>query len=354
MGSMVSFTSPRVAEVISEPDPPLGSQEVRLRTLFTGISAGTELTSYRGTSPYLSKQWNKEHKLFVDGTSSLSYPLDGVGYEEVGEVVEIGADVTNVAVGDRIWGIWGHRTSTVQTEEYAAARILDRDADPRIGIFSHIGAVALNVVLDADIHIGETVAVFGLGVPGQIVAQLARLNGARVIAVDGIEQRRQLAKDLGADVVLDPSDGDTATKIRELTGGRGADVCLEISGNYRALHEAIRSVAYSSRVCAAGFLQGDGVGLRLGEEFHMNRVQVVSSQISGPAPSLQHRWDRYRLNRTVIDLGVSGRLKLTELISHTIPLEEAARAFEMLDGNPRDALQVVLSCDGAEPGPGAS
>ena len=58
-----------------------------------------------------------------------------------------------------------------------------------------------------------------------------------------------------------------------------------MTGNYRALHEAIRSVAYSSRVCAAGFMQGEGLGLRLGEEFHHNRVQVVCSQISGVAPA---------------------------------------------------------------------
>ena len=66
----------------------------------------------------------------------------------------------------------------MQSAERASARLLGADVDPRIGIFSQIGAIALNVILDADIHVGETVAVFGLGVPGQIVAQLARLNGA--------------------------------------------------------------------------------------------------------------------------------------------------------------------------------
>ena len=86
------------------------------------------------------------------------------------------------------------------------------------------------MVLDADIHVGETVAVFGLGVPGQIVAQLARLNGATVIGVDGIRARRELATELGADVVLDAGEGGVAEQIRELTGGRGADVCLEVTG----------------------------------------------------------------------------------------------------------------------------
>ena len=343
MGSMVSFTAPREARVVSEDARPLAADEVRIRTLFSGISAGTELTAYRGSNPYLNKKWDEERRLFVDGSTSFEYPVDGWGYEEVGEVSEVGSAVTRVSVGDRIWGTWGHRTETVQKEARAADRILPADADPRIGIFSQIGAIALNVILDADIHVGETVAVFGLGVPGQLVAQLARLNGGRVIAVDGIAARRELATKLGAHEVLDASEGEVAERIRALTGGRGADVCLEVTGNYRAMHEAIRSVAYSSRVCVAGFMQGEGAGLKLGEEFHHNRVAVIGSQISGVAPALQHRWNEYRLQTTAIGLAAEGRLDVTSLISHEMPLEEAPEAFRMLDERPQDALQVVLS-----------
>ncbi|HEU5486388.1 MAG TPA: zinc-binding dehydrogenase [Microlunatus sp.] len=347
MGSMVSFTAPCVAEVVPDEEKPLGADQVRVKTLFSGISAGTELTAYRGSNPYLNKRWDEERRLFVDGSTTFAYPVDGWGYEEVGEVVEIGADATGVEVGDRVWGTWGHRTSTVQSAERASARVLGAEVDPRIGIFSQIGAIALNVTLDADIHVGETVAVFGLGVPGQIVAQLARLNGATVIGVDSIESRRDLARDLGADIVLDATQGQVAEQIRDLTSGRGADVCLEVTGNYRALHEAVRAVAYSSRVCAAGFMQGDGQGLRLGEEFHHNRVNIVCSQISGVAPSLQHRWDGYRLARTAMDLATAGRLRLLDLITHTYPLADAGAAFTLLHEHPEQALQVVLGFEEA-------
>jgi 2-desacetyl-2-hydroxyethyl bacteriochlorophyllide A dehydrogenase len=346
MARMVSFTAPRLAEVVDEESRPLADDEVRISTLYSGISAGTELTAYRGSNPYLNKKWDEKRRLFVDGSTSFEYPVNGWGYEEVGEVSETGAGVTSVQVGDVVWGTWGHRTETVQKEERAAARVLAAGADPRIGVFSQIGAIALNVVLDADIHVGETVAVFGLGVPGQLVAQLARLNGARVIAVDGVESRRKLASELGADIVLDASEGQVAERIRELTDGRGADVCLEVTGNYRALHEAIRSVAYNSRVCVAGFMQGEGEGLRLGEEFHHNRVQLVCAQISGVNPSIDHRWNEYRLQKTFIDLAVSGRVRVTELISHEMPLEEAGDAFRLLDTPTGDVLQVVLNTAG--------
>jgi threonine dehydrogenase-like Zn-dependent dehydrogenase len=142
--------------------------------------------------------------------------------------------------------------------------------------------------------------------------------------------------------VIDASEGEVAERIRELTDGRGADVCLEVSGNYRALHEAIRSVAYNSRVCVAGFMQGEGAGLRLGEEFHHNRVQLVCAQISGVQPALQHRWDEYRLQRTFVDLAVSGRVNVTDLITHEYDLEQGGEAFELLDTATSDVLQVVL------------
>ena len=345
MGSMVSFTAPCVAEVVPDEERSLSADEVRLKTLFSGISAGTELTAYRGSNPYLNKRWDEDRRLFVDGSTSFEYPVDGWGYEEVGEVVEVGDQATGIKPGDLVWGTWGHRTGTVQTAERASARLLGAHIDPRIGIFSQIGAIALNVILDADIHVGETVAVFGLGVPGQIVAQLARLNGATVIGVDGIEARRELARDLGADIVLDAGKGEVAEQIRGLTSGRGADVCLEVTGNYRALHEAVRAVAYSSRVCAAGFMQGDGVGLRLGEEFHHNRINIVCSQISGVSPNLQHRWDGHRLARTAMDLATTGRLRVVDLITHTYPLSEAGTAFTLLHEHPEQALQVVLGFD---------
>lgn len=345
MGSIVSITAERTAELVEDTPRVLGDGQVLIRTLYSGISAGTELTAYRGSNPYLNKRWDDDRRIFIDGSVSIEYPVTGWGYEEVGEVIELGPGAEGVSVGDRVWGTWGHRSHTVQSAQHASARILDPDADPRIGIFSQIGAIALNVVLDADIHIGETVAVFGLGVPGQLVAQYARLNGARVIGVDGIAGRRELARRLGAAEVLDPADGEVAERIRALTDGRGADVCLEISGSYRALHEAIRSVAYSSRVCVAGFMQGDGAGLRLGEEFHHNRVQVVGSQISGVAPALQHRWNGYRLAKTAVDLAVAGRLEVLPLISHELDAGQAGDAYRLLDETPQDALQVVLTFD---------
>ncbi|MDQ3403642.1 MAG: zinc-binding alcohol dehydrogenase [Actinomycetota bacterium] len=340
MGTVVRLDGPESVSLAEEAEAPLGVNGVRLRTLFSGISAGTEMTQYRGTSAHFSKTWNPDSRLFGPGRPTLEYPTV-VGYEEVGEVVEVGGAVTTVRPGQVIWGVWGHRSTTVVEESYAADRVLDPRADPLVGIFSHIGSVALNVILDADIHVGETVAVFGLGVLGQIVAQLAKRNGARVIAIDAIPHRLELARRLGADETLDAREGQVAEHVRALTGGRGADVALEVTGNHQALHEAVRTVAYCARVVASGFYQGEASGLFLGEEFHHNRVQLICSQISGVAPALMHRWDRKRLATTVIDLAVAEQLLLRPLVSHVIPVAQAASAYELIT-RPEQTLQVVL------------
>jgi 2-desacetyl-2-hydroxyethyl bacteriochlorophyllide A dehydrogenase len=220
--------------------------------------------------------------------------------------------------------------------------VLRPATDPIVGIYSHIGPTALNGVHDAAPRVGETVAVFGLGVVGQLVAQLLRRAGAGVIGVEPIANRRDIATGLGLAHAVDPAAGDVAERVRSLTDGRGADVCVEASGSTRALHQAIRSCAYNSRVVAMGFYQGEATGLALGEEFHHARINLVSSQIGGSAPDLQGRWDRARLVRTFMGIAEGGEIACAELVTHRVPAREAATAFEMLDERPHEALQVVL------------
>jgi 2-desacetyl-2-hydroxyethyl bacteriochlorophyllide A dehydrogenase len=342
VGRVVTFAAPGTVVVTDEPDAPLDRDEVRVSTLYSGISAGTELTVYRGSNPYLQKRWDAEWRLFVDDASTHAYPLIGWGYEEVGRVVELGPDAGGPARGTVIWGTWGHRSSAAVAAERASQCVVPEGLAPKLAIFARIGAIALNAVLDADVHVGETVAVFGQGVPGLIASQLAALNGATVVAVDGIPRRLELARTLGAAHVIDLTSEAPAEAIKSLTGGRGADVSIEISGAYDALHEAVRSTAYGSRVVAAGFYQGQGADLRLGEEFHHNRIEIVCSQISGVSPRLDHRWDSVRLEQTVIGLAAAGRLKLELLVSHVTAAEDAAAAFALLDEQPEEAVQVVL------------
>jgi len=345
-GFAVALLGPRQVGPIEESSAALGNGQVRVRTLYSGISAGTELAAYRGTNPYLRKRWDAARRLFLDdsGGTSLTYPLTTWGYEEVGEVVERGAqlrDSDDLPLGARVYGTWGHRSEAVLDAGAVGSRVLPPGVDPRLGIYSHIGPIALNGVLDTAVRLGETVAVFGLGVVGQLVAQLLRRAGARVVGIDGIAQRREMALALGLELVLDPADP-VAERVKEITGGRGADVCVEASGSTRALHEATRACAYGGRVAVLGFYQGEATGLFLGEEFHHNRISLVCSQIGGIAAELQQRWDRARLVHTFMDLAGRDEVRCTPLITHCVAAREAAAIYEVLDTRPQEVLQAVL------------
>jgi threonine dehydrogenase-like Zn-dependent dehydrogenase len=211
-----------------------------------------------------------------------------------------------------------------------------------MGIFSQIGAIALNGILDSSIRLGETVAVFGLGIVGNLVGQLARLSGARVIGVDLLPQRLDKAREVGFDLVINGQNGSAAEQIKELTGGRGADVCIEATGAIPALNEAIRAVAYSSKVVALGFYQGGAQGLILGDEFHHNRINLVCSQISGVSPDLQHRWNQNRLVITFMELLAQSRVQVQPLLTHIRPAWEAQALYDLIDRQPDSVLQAVL------------
>ena len=344
--SALLLQAPRQLAFEPLPTPGLAPGEVRIRTLFSGISAGTELSQYRGSNPFMNRRFDEGARLFLEAEApSWPYPVRNLGYEEVGEIVEVGPDVAGLKVGDRVFGTWGHRTHHLAAADYARDRLLPPGADPRIGVFSHIGAVALNGVHDAQIRIGDLVVVFGLGVPGQIACQAARASGATVVGVDPVADRRETALKLGAHRVLDPTAGSVAEAIKGETAGRGADVCIEVTGAAPALGEAIRTAAYSGRVVAMGFFQGEAP-LRLGEEFHLNRIQLISSQISGVAPEASYRWSKLRLWQTAVRLQHEGVLSLTPLISHVAPFAEAPSLFARLDAGEPGLLQAVLEFAG--------
>ena len=347
MAKLLAFEGPYKVGFVEETDVPLRPHQVRVATTFSGISAGTELTLYRGTNPKLSKRWDSHRGVFVTinpedaGFASIADEIQGRGYEQVGKIVELGSAVEDLKLGTSIYGVWGHRTHAVIDADVARISSLE-GIDPILGVFARVGIVALNGILDGQINLGEAVAVFGMGVVGQIVAQLAKLSGARVIVTDPIESRRAMARQLTPGVIVAETDKAASDAIREVTG-TGADICFEVAGNTAALQEAIRACAYSARVVSVGFYQGGAHNLFLGEEFHHNRISIIASQISGQNPALQHRWDRQRLLRTFMDYVRTEEVNLAPLITHTAPFNDAQRMFEMVDQQPGEVLQAVFT-----------
>ncbi|HEU4797867.1 MAG TPA: zinc-binding alcohol dehydrogenase [bacterium] len=342
MGTQLVLDAPGRLRYEEYPEPDLGPGHVRLRTLFSGVSAGTELAQYRGTTPHAKRAWDPQRRLFSQAEVGLRYPVRDWGYEQVGEITEVGGTIPGLRRGDILWGSWGHRSTHLLGADQASRQRMPDGLEPVCGIFARIGAIALNGMLDAQVNVGETAVIFGAGVVGLILMQLAKLAGASVIAVDRLPARLDAAKRSGADAALLADALDVAAEVRRMTGDRGADVCIEATGAPAALHEAIRAAGYSATVVALGFFQGDAQDLRLGEEFHHNRITIVSSQISGVTPRLAHRWNRQRLEETVMAFQQNGRLRLRDLITDVVPFSRASEAFERLDRRPDQVLQMVL------------
>jgi 2-desacetyl-2-hydroxyethyl bacteriochlorophyllide A dehydrogenase len=342
MAYVVELTAPRAVQIREYPTPEPSARQIRVRTLYSGISAGTELAMYRGTNPYLEKQWDAETALFLPGQSTFDYPVDVWGYSEAGEIDALGEEVTELEVGEVVWGSWCHRSHAVLPAGNLLGHVLPPGLDPIVGTFDRVGAVALNAVLASDACVAETVVVFGMGVIGLLTTQLLVAQGADVIAVDRVPYRLQLARKFGA-TPLSADNGDLALAVRDLTQGRGADRVIELTGAYAALHQAIRVAGVDGAVIAAGFYQGPATALALGEEFHHNRVTLVSSQIGSLPPALRERWSRERLHQTVIKLCAAGRIDPMPLVSHVIPATSAAEAYRLVDAPPPDLLQVILN-----------
>ena len=345
----IVFEGPREIGLGESELPALGPCDVRIRTLFSGISRGTEMIFYRGEGPFHTTIRDPELMLHFDAREKKGvYPVQ-FGYENVGRIVEKGKEVRDLQEGDIVFTYTPHTTGFVVdtsrpgafTGDLCPVLRLPGGLDPERGVFMALTGVAYNAILDARILLGETVAVFGLGVIGLLVIQLARMSGAsQVVGIDPLKKRRELASKLGADTVIDPSKEDVALHVRNITGKRGADVCIEVSGSPRGLHEAIRTAGFQCRVVAASAYPGDSQGLFLGLEFHQNRIQIISSQAVGVNPELHPRWNMER--KTLDALEVLPALKLAELITHRFPLSEAAKAYEMVDKHPAEALQVIF------------
>lgn len=338
-GRTAQVTESGEIECVSYEPRALMSGEVRVQTVRSAISSGTELT-FHGRSapnPYLQRQWNEELRLFEDGEPHLDYPLV-LGYRASGVVIESRAD--GVAPGHRVFGSWRHTAQVTMTKEQALAQTLPDRLSFDDGVdLGQMGPICVNGVAFAEgDHVDSPTVVFGAGPVGLLVAQIARADGARTVAVvDPSPDRLAIARSLGFDVIDEIEPRGAATQLKRRFGANGVTVAFECSGAPSALHEAIRVVRPLGTVVVVGFIQGDAVGLRLGEEFHHNGVRLVSGQIQNVHPTL----DREKLIRRSVELALSGEVTFGGLPRLTIPIEDIDRGVAAL--RERSTLQVALT-----------
>ncbi len=286
-----------------------------------------------------------------------------IGHEYVGTVIETGADVGELSVGDRVLGCFQtacgrcwfcrrgsfHKCETSRTFGHGAAlgslqgtqaeRALVPNAEltlrklpdgmrDEIALFAgDVMGTGYHAVLESGLRPGDIAAVLGLGPVGLCAVQAARAVGAaHVIAIDTVAERLAMAEAFGAEPVH-LSEGDPRSAARAASGGRGVDVCIDAVGDPRALELALRL----TRKC--GTVQAIGVYAERCE-VHMGLLWIKALNLhSGHANVIGHV-------DSVLAMMSAGLLDPSALVTHRMNLEEAPEAYALYDR--REALKIVL------------
>ncbi len=362
--------APRTPVLREYDEPSLDARQVRIHTEFASPKHGTELVAYRD-EPAASRPYDPTWGAVMprsENQEAHSFPLR-LGNMAVGVVTEIGAEVTRFSVGDRVFGHFPIRET--QTVEETHADPLPEGLSPEAAVCLDPAVMAMGM-RDVRIALGDHVAVFGLGAIGLMAVQLARLAGAdRVIAVDPIAARREVALVLGADIALDPTadGGDVGLAIRGMTGladpptlnhapaprvlggfreettqtgQRGVDVAVEVAGSAQALHHAIRATRFGGTVCVLSFYGRDAAGLRLGEEFHINRLQLVSARSQSLPLRDAPAWTLQRLTEVALEWLRSSRLRADGIVTPVVPFSDSVDAYRAIDEHPEQSIKLGI------------
>ena len=319
----VSFLAPRRVGLAPVDLPDIGPGQTLVRTMYSGISTGTELLAYRGElDPSLPLDESLEG---LQGT--FAYPFS-YGYSCVG-VVE---DGDGFPPGTVVFAFRPHQDRFVAA---TGELVLLGDVDPRQATLFPLVETALQVVLDAGAVLEEPVFVMGMGVVGLLTAVLLERAGARVTAVDPRPWRRAAAESVGLRAA-DPDDLEGPVSL-----------VVEVTGNPDALRRAIDLLGHEGEVLVASWYGKKEATLPLGGSFHRRRLTIRSTQVTTIPAGLSSRWTRERRRSTVQAL--LPELPLAHLATHTFPFEDAPDVFAALDRGDEGILHAALSYDESGP-----
>lgn len=277
--------------------------EVLVRTLFSGISRGTEALIFRGLVP--ESEFARMRGPHMEG--SFPFPVK-YGYAAVGQV-EVGP---SHLVGKEVFALFPHQDRFILPADQVT--VLPDMLPARRAVLAANMETALNIVWDAGIQPGDRVAVFGAGVVGSLVAYLAsRIVGTETIVVDLDTARQELAAALGL------------TFIHAGTLDGEFDVLINATASAEALQEAITHAGMEAKIVEASWYGDRPVSIPLGGAFHSRRLSLVSSQVGGIPALRRARWTYARRMAKALELLLDPRLD--RLISGETAFSELPDAY---------------------------
>ena len=318
MDKQIVFTSKNNAEFLPDEVKKPAPYEIRVKTAFSTISNGTEKANITGCVSA------------GDDVNVPQYPKI-LGYSTSGVVEELGDEVSQFSVGDRVAMYWStHRNYNVINEKNAV-KVPD-NVSLREAALAHIATFPLAAIRKTRLEIGETVMVMGLGTLGLIAVNLASVAGAGcVIAVDPVENRRNKALEFGADYAFNPFEEDFATKIKEITNG-GVNVAIEVTGQGAGLDETLDCMAKFGRIALLGCTRNSDFSIDYYKKIHFPGITLVGAHTLA-RPELESHQGWYTVSddmKTILNLCSKKRLNLENMIEETHSPCECKKVYDRL------------------------
>ena len=352
--------------VAEAPAPMLVPNHLLVNPIYSLISSGTELASIHDEALIKEVAYNPSQlKKVWDGFKAMGpgptiaevrakfKEYAALGYAGAGFVVDRHPSVTGVSVGDRV-AYGGEGTGhgeTILASENLVVKVPDNVPFAQ-ACFTTLGSIALNSIRISEVGVGDVVAVVGLGLVGQLAIQLAQLQGARTIGIDLRKDRVELARKLGADLVLDGSIS-VSDEVKAFTNGLGADcvIVAAASKSSAPCHLALEICRDRGTIVVVG-----AVDLSFPwNDMYMKEIRLLMSRAYGPGsydpqyevrghdyPIAYVRWTEKRNMEEFLRLVSSGRIDLQPLITHEFDLEDAPSAYQTVKDPAASSLGVLL------------
>jgi predicted dehydrogenase/threonine dehydrogenase-like Zn-dependent dehydrogenase len=350
------------------PEPVASSHHVLIRPVFSLISSGTETASIHQEGVLKEVADNPSHIRKVLDVMKVNGPVSTIrevrakfseyaalGYSGAGRIVEKHSTVSDLEIGDRVayGGEGTGHAETIVTGRNLVVRVPD-SVPFEDACFATLGSIALNAVRIANISLGDRVVVIGLGLVGQLVTQLVRLQGGVTIATDLKPERAAIARELGATHAL--SGGSMREAVLAITDGRGAD-CVIVAAAAKSsapCQAALQMCRDRGRIVVVGAVEMSFPW----NDMYLKEIQLYMSRAYGPGsydasyekqgldyPFAYIRWTENRNMEEFLRLLSTGDVRVAPLVTHRFALAEAPEAYNTILDPEKNSLAVLLRYD---------
>lgn len=314
----------------AELDEGLEPLQALVKTEYSVISAGTEGAGFTGLIKEMS-------------SGSRHYPRQ-VGACNLGEVVAVGSEVTACVPGDRVLSFSPH-ASLVKAKTAHLAQPVPKDADGQKLVLARMAGISFSAVNSSTLHVGDTVLVIGMGLVGNLAAQLFQIAGAEVMAADLSDFRLEKARACGIRHTINSAKSDFKTVVMDRTGGKGAHVVVEAVGHSELVRDAVMLTRPQGQVILLGSPRArasfDVTPMLL--RIHADAIRLIgSNEWNWPMCETQRVRSMAENYRHTVSQIMDGRLNVAPLITDVLSPTHCQLAYEKLTQQKDACLGVVF------------